>query len=191
MYLTLWNLDEDEIPIESIRAQAFDSPEERARVADLLDAYNNTLTLSPEQDRAFGEIARERTARHPLRTYVTIPALRSLAMWFTPRVELLPFSGRLWPLRSEWESDREDFAVSMGFFLVNCVYVGLALAGAWIARRRPGLALLLVFIVIRTSFFAYFIETPEPRYVIECFPAIIALAAQVFARPQLSSSGSG
>jgi len=191
VYLTLWNLDEDEIPIESIRAQAFDSPEERARVADLLDAYNNTLTLSPEQDRAFGEIARERTARHPLRTYVTIPALRSLAMWFTPRVELLPFSGRLWPLRSEWEIDREDFAVSIGFFLVNCAYVGLALAGAWIVRRRPGLTLLLVFIAIRTAFFAYFIETPEPRYVIECFPAIIALAAQVFARPQLSSSGSG
>jgi hypothetical protein len=26
-----------------------------------------------------------------------------------------------------------------------------------------------------------FVETPEPRYVLECFPAVIALAAQVFA----------
>jgi len=25
-------------------------------------------------------------------------------------------------------------------------------------------------------------ETPEPRYVLECFPAVIALAAQVFVR---------
>jgi hypothetical protein len=24
------------------------------------------------------------------------------------------------------------------------------------------------------------VETPEPRYVLECFPAVIALAAQVF-----------
>jgi hypothetical protein len=25
-------------------------------------------------------------------------------------------------------------------------------------------------------------DTPEPRYVLECFPAIIALAAQVFSK---------
>ena len=40
---------------------------------------------------------------------------------------------------------------------------------------------------MRTAFFAYFIETPEPRYVLECFPAMIALAAQVFARPSRRS----
>jgi hypothetical protein len=34
---------------------------------------------------------------------------------------------------------------------------------------------------VRTLFFARFVETPEPRYVLECFPAVIALAAQVFA----------
>ena len=192
VYLTLWNLDEDQIPVESIRAQAFDSPQERARVAALLAAYNDAGTLSPEQDRAFGEIARERTARHPLRTYLAIPLLRSVAMWFTPRVELLPYSGRLWPVRTEWEIDREDFAVSLALFSVNCAYVALALAGVWIARRRPGLALLIAFVVVRTAFFANFIETPEPRYVLECFPAVIALAAQVFGgRNQLSSTGSG
>jgi hypothetical protein len=58
----------------------------------------------------------------------------------------------------------------------------LALAGAWIARRQPGVALLLAFCVVRTLFFARFVETPEPRYVLECFPAVIALGAQVFSR---------
>jgi hypothetical protein len=196
VYTTLWRLGSEEIPIGSIPAQAFDSPQERSRVADMLDSYNYTLTLSREQDAAFGEIARERTANHPLRTYVKIPLLRSLAMWFTPRVELLPNSSPLRPVGSEWEDDRVDFLVTLGMALLNAGYVILALAGAWMARGRPGVALLIVFVVVRTLFIASFIETPEPRYVLECFPAVLALAAQVFAgsrggRRQLSSTGSG
>jgi 4-amino-4-deoxy-L-arabinose transferase-like glycosyltransferase len=76
--------------------------------------------------------------------------------------------------------------------LVNAIYLPLALAGAWLARRRPGWALLIAFILVRTAFVVYFVDTPEPRYVLECFPALIALAAQTFAgRRQLSSTGSG
>ena len=192
VYVTLWNLDDDEISIDQIRARAFDSPQERARVSHLLDAYNDELTLSPEQDREFGEIARERTARHPLRTYLQIPVLRSIAMWFTPRVELLPYSGHLWPLQNKWEDDRQDFLVTLGLFLLNCIYVALALAGAWLARRRAGWAILMTFILVRTVFFVNLIEAPEPRYMVECFPVVIAFAAQVFrGRAQLSSSGSG
>jgi hypothetical protein len=192
VYLTLWKLDDEPIPPDSIPARAFDSPQERARVAALLAPYNDTLTYSADEDRAFADLARERTARHPLRTYVRIPLLRSLAMWFTPRVELLPYSGHLFPLRSEWENDREDLLVTLGLGLANFAYVALALAGAWKVRRQPGCALLLAFVLVRTVFFATVIETPEPRYVLECFPAVIAFAAQVFAgRNQLSSTGSG
>ena len=179
VYTTLWRLNSEEIPIGVFPATAFDSPQERARVADMLDSYNYTLTLSREQDAEFGEIARERTANHPLRTYVKIPLLRSLAMWFTPRVELLPNSSPLRPVRSEWEDDRLDFVVTLGMALLNAAYIILALAGAWMVRGRPGVALLIVFILVRTAFIARFIETPEPRYVLECFPAVLALAAQV------------
>jgi dolichyl-phosphate-mannose-protein mannosyltransferase len=196
VYLTLWRLNSEEISIATIPAQAFDAPDERARVADMLDSYNYTLTLSREQDADFAEIARERTARHPLRTYAEIPLLRSLTMWFTPRVELLPNSSPLRPVGSEWEDDRLDFVMTSGIVLVNLAYVILALAGAWIARARPGVALAIIFILVRTAFFARFVETPEPRYMLECFPAVLALAAQVFARSrgehrQLSSTGSG
>jgi hypothetical protein len=38
-----------------------------------------------------------------------------------------------------------------------------------------------VYCLVRTLFFARFVETPEPRYVLECFPAVIALGAQVLA----------
>ena len=192
VYLTLWKLDDEPIPPDTIPARAFDSPQERDRVAALLAPYNDTTTYTPEMDRAFADLARERTARHPLHTYFEIPVLRSLAMWFTPRIELLPFSGRVFPLRSEWDNDREDLLVTLALGLLNCAYVALALAGAWMARRRPGCALLIAFVVVRTAFFATAIETPEPRYVLECFPVVIAFAAQVFAgRNQLSSSGSG
>ena len=192
VYLTLWKLEEEVMPPATIPARAFDSPDEQERVGALLTRYNRTLAVSPDDDRLFAEIARERTQRHPLRTYVEIPLLRSLAMWFTPRIELLPISGHILPLRSQWECDRGDLIMTLLFGFVNGAYVALGLAGAWIARDRPGCAALILFVCLRTLFFAALIETPEPRYVLECFPAVIAYAAQVFALPnQLSPTGSG
>jgi hypothetical protein len=181
VYLTQWKLNEEEIPLDDIPASAFDSPAERERVSDLLDQYNEELTVGPALDQQFREIAHERTGRHPLRTYAEIPFLRSLTLWFTPRIELLPYSGRLRPVRVEWEDDRPDFLTTLSLVAANLIYLSMALAGAWMARRQPGTALLIAFIIVRTAFFTTFVETPEPRYVLECFPAVIALAAQVFA----------
>jgi hypothetical protein len=180
VYLTQWRVGSEEIPLEDVPASAFDSVAERARVSDALDEYNDKLTIDPPLDQQFREIARERTERHPLRTYLKIPFLRSLTLWFTPRMELLPYSGHLWPVRVEWEDDRPDFLATLSMAGANLIYVVLALVGAWIARGRPGWALLVVFILVRTAFFTTFVETPEPRYVLECFPAVIALAAQAF-----------
>jgi hypothetical protein len=181
VYLTQWKVNSEEISMDDIPAYAFDSEDERQKTSDILDEYNDVLTIDPALDAKFRAVASERTARHPLRTFVAVPLKRTLALWFTPRTELLPSSGKLWPLRTEWEDDRPDFLVTLGFTVANGVYVLLALIGAWLARRRPGLAFLLVFCVVRTLFFAKFVETPEPRYVLECFPALIAIAAQTFA----------
>jgi len=181
VYLTHWKLNEEEIPIDDIPASAFDSPQERGRVSDLLDDYNEELTVGPALDQQFREIAHERTDRRPLRTYLEIPFLRALTLWFTPRIELLPYSGHLRPVRVEWEDDRPDFLTTLSLVAANFVYLGMALAGAWIARRQPGTGFLIAFIILRTAFFTTFVETPEPRYVLECFPAVIALGAQVFA----------
>ncbi len=191
VYLTQWNVNEEEIQIDQLPGYAFDSQDERERIADLLDEYNEALTIDPALDQGFREIARERTERHPLRTYVKIPLLRTLTLWFTPRVELLPSSGHLWPLRSEWEDDRPDFLITLGLTAANGIYIVLALIGAWLARRRPGWTLLVLYCVVRTLFFARFVETPEPRYVLECFPAVIALAAQVFALRQKPDVAAG
>jgi hypothetical protein len=192
VYITQWNVNVAEIPIEQLPGYAFDSDEERARVSDILDEYNTSLTIDPKLDDEFQVVANERTERHPLRTYLKVPFLRSLTLWFTPRVELLPSSGHLWPLREEWEDDRPDFLVTLSLVVCNIFFLALALGGAWLARGSPGWALLILFILLRTVFFVYFVETPEPRYVLECFPAVLALAAQAFVRRrQLSSTGSG
>jgi len=186
VYLVPWKLNDEAILVEDIPASAFDTAEERDRVAAILEPYNNDLTLTPEEDRAFGELARQRTARHPLRTYVWLPLARAVTLWFTPRIELIPVSGTVFPLRQSWQDDRIDQSVTVGLFLLNIGYVALAIWGAvrlW--RRsvavRPALGVLIVFIVLRTAFLTT-LETPEPRYVLVCFPALIALAAQVFAR---------
>ena len=115
-------------------------------------------------------------------------------IWFTPRVELLPVSARVWPWREEWDKERADLLATITLVAINAFYLALAIWGAWLARDQPGWALLVVFILMRTIFFSIYVEAPEPRYVLECFPAIIALAAQPFVRVrgnQLSSTGSG
>jgi hypothetical protein len=185
-YLVPWKLNEESIDVEEIPARAFDTPEEKDRVAMILEQYNNDLALTPEEDAAFGQLARERTLRHSLRTYVWLPAARAVTIWFTPRIELLPISGHVFPLAQMREDDPVDQEVTSLFFMLNMFYVVL---GVWGAARlwrsnpaaRPAIGFLALFIVLRTVFLTT-LETPEPRYVLVCFPALIALGAQVFAR---------
>ena len=185
VYLVPWKLNEETIDVNEIPARAFDTPGEKERVAMILEQYNDDLTLTPEEDAAFAQLARERAARHPLRTYLWLPVARALTLWFTPRIELLPFSGTVFPLAQSWADDRIDQSVTVGLFLLNIAYIALAFWGAarlW--RRAPAaraaIALLATFIVLRTAFLTT-LETPEPRYVLVCYPALLALAAQVFA----------
>jgi hypothetical protein len=184
-YLVPWKLNDETILVDDIPKRAFDTPEEKQRVSAVLERYNNELTLTPEEDAEFAQTAKERTARHPLRTYLWVPAARVLTIWFTPRVELLPVSGNVFPLRQMREDDPVDQEVSILFFVMNLFYVALGVCGAarlWRANpaARPAVALLTLFIVLRTAFLTT-LETPEPRYVLVCFPALIALGAHVFA----------
>jgi energy-coupling factor transporter transmembrane protein EcfT len=186
-YLVPWKLNEESIDVDEIPARAFDSPDEKQRVAAILDQYNNDLTLTPEEDAAFSQLAHERTTRHPLRTYVWLPAARAVTIWFTPRIELLPVSGHVFPLAQMREDDPVDQEVTSLFFVLNLFYVGLGIGGGvWLwrsnAATRGAVAFLALFIVIRTAFLTT-LETPEPRYVLVCFPALIALGAQIFTRP--------
>jgi len=184
-YLVTWKLNEEEISIDDIPAWAFDTPGERELVAMVLDKYNDELTWTREEDAVFAQLAQERTARHPLRTYLTIPLRRALRIWFTPRIEQLPVSGHVFPLAYQWEEDPVDQRITILVFFLNLAYVGLAMSGTCKLWRypevRPALTVLVACIVVRTAFLTT-METPEPRYVLECFPALIALGAQSFWR---------
>jgi len=232
-YLVPWKVNEEPIDVDTIPARAFDSPpnsatpssatDEKQRVAAILEPYNDDLTLTQEEDDAFGQLARERTARHPLRTWLWIPAARAIVIWFTPRIELLPISGNVFPLAQMFDEDPADQACTIILFLLNIGYVGLGLWGAmklWRSRdrqspdwrssqarspeekdapavgaspavndalaggtewrgARPAVAFLILFVFLRTAFLTT-LETPEPRYVLVCFPILIALGAQLF-----------
>ncbi len=179
MYLFSWKLDDEEINIDDLPPYAFDSDHEREVVSKVLEEYNDSLTLSPAEDQIFAELAQERTKSDPLRTYVTVPFKRIFTLWFTPRIELLPYSGDVSPVKQAWQDDRADLLVTCGLAVLGILYVALALGGFLKSRGSPVAMLLAVFCLIRTLFFLHY-ETPEPRYMLECYPAIIALAAQVF-----------
>jgi 4-amino-4-deoxy-L-arabinose transferase-like glycosyltransferase len=185
-FLVPWKLNGEVINVEDIPARAFDTAEEKERVAALLEQYNNDVTITPEEDAAFGQLGRERTARHPLRTYVWLPVARAFTIWFTPRIELLPFSGKVSPLGEAWREDPIDLSVTVSYFLLGVLYVALAIWGGWRLWREksalaPAVLLLFGYVLLRTAFLTT-LETPEPRYVLVCFPAILALAGQVFTR---------
>lgn len=178
-YLVSWKLRRGPIDIATLPAHAIDSDAERARVENLLTRYNRTLQMTPVLDHEFATLARERTARNPIRTFVVVPGIRAWRLWFTPRIESLPYSGALWPPLEKWRSHDTDFSVTLGFGVLGFAYVGLAAVGAWRNRFHPGVVLIVTYLVIRTAFLTQ-LHTVEPRYVVMCFPAVLALAALAF-----------
>ena len=200
VYYTVWKIGEMDQPlsVDELPSTAFDSPEEKAGVANLFSEYNNNpdLDISPEADQKFAEIARERTRRHPLRTYVRVPFERALTIWFTPRTELLPIDGKFFPVRDEWADSHADVLVTGSFAVLGYLYVAFAAGGLWLAWRARdgsganssplgpnfwGIALLLAYILIRTAFLTT-VEAPEPRYVVSCYPGVLAIIALLAVR---------
>jgi len=180
-YSVTWALGKNPIPIAAIPETAFDSAAERARVADILTTYNSDLKITPSLDRNFEALARQRAASHPFRTFVLIPAERAFVIWFTPRVDVLRYSGKLWPIAEQWRANPAEFDVAVIFGLLNFAYIGLAAAGAWRYRSNAGCAVLVLYLVIRTALLTQ-LPTVEPRYVVVCFPAVAALGALAFVK---------
>jgi hypothetical protein len=191
-YAVTWKLNEENINLDDIPARAFDSESEKEQVAALLEQHNQDDYLSDETDAAFADIARRRTARHPLRTYFLVPLQRVLTIWFTPRNELLPFDSKIFPLADEWDTNGADLVITLSLFFLNILFLIAALWGfvklwRWHARVRLALVAIAAYILVRTAFLTT-VEAPEPRYVLVCFPAILAFAAIAFLKRPASSN---
>ena len=142
VYLVPWKLDDEAIRVDDIPAYAFDTPEEKERVAAILEPYNNDLTLTADEDAAFAQRGARTDGAASAANICLAAVARAAVMWFTPRIELIPVSGTVFPLVQSWQDDKVDQSVTVGFFLLNIAYVG---ACAWrrsatVATERGGAA---------------------------------------------------
>lgn len=182
-YTVTWALGKKPIPLDAIPDAAFDSLTERERVANLLAAYNRDLKIAPALDRKFQELASERGSSHPARTFAGIPIERAFGIWFSPRVDVLRFSGALWPFAEQHRAKPVEFDVTVFFALLDIAYIGLAAAGGWRYRSNLGCLVLVAYLIIRTALLTQ-LQTVEPRYVVVCFPVVASLAALAFVKPR-------
>ena len=171
-----WNVPGDKIDVAKLPARALDEPGRDATLATIAE-YNEAQDLTLDLDARFGELATERFRAHPLRSYVLLTALRVADMWLRPRTEILPPDPRWW----EFNDDRRESALAVGFGVLNLAYVAAAILA--LMRHRTWLAylgLLGGFLLLRTLFLAT-VENPEPRYTLECYPVILVWASALFA----------
>jgi 4-amino-4-deoxy-L-arabinose transferase-like glycosyltransferase len=171
-----WQVPGQQVDPGKLPDRAFDSPLQRQETLRTLDDYNSALHVTPEVDARFGKLASERVRHSPFRYYLWLPALRIGDMWLRPRTEMLPADTRWWEFNDEpkWSV----LAVCLG--VIGIFYVTAGLLGL-VRGKFKHLGLLLTFVVVRSLFLGT-LENPEPRYVLECYPVVIVLAASAFQR---------
>lgn len=178
-----WHVPGDEADAGKLPDRAFDSEIQRAWTRGLFRVYNESHKMTPELDAQFRSLAGQRIAASPLRYYLWLPLLRVTDMWLRPRTEALPLNSRWW----EFREDPKDSALGVALGLANLALVVLAVLGALRGDVRFA-GVMLVWIVLRSAFLAT-LENPEPRYVLECYPALLVLAAAAFRKDKVSSPG--
>ena len=172
-----WNVPGEALDVTKLPSRAFDSPQQRQLTSDLFADYNHDRDMSPELDARFAALAAARIHQAALRYYLWLPAARIADMWLRPRTELTSADPRWW----EFNDDPQWIVVSLGFGLLNLVYVALAAAGLVRTREYFGIGLFVLFLVLRSTFLGT-LENPEPRYTLECYPIVIFLASAMFDR---------
>ena len=178
-----WNVPGADMDVTRLPDRAFDSAQQRELTSELLADYNRDHEVTPDLDARFAALAAARVQAAPLRYYLWLPAIRIADMWLRPRTELLPSDPRWW----EFNDDSRWLAVSVGFGLINLLYVVMSSLGLLRAREFFGVGLLIFFLVLRSVFLGT-LENPEPRYTLECYPAALVLAAALFQRRLASNT---
>jgi hypothetical protein len=168
-----WNGNTDKIDLDRLPSRAFDTPEQFHQTKQLLDDYNETTTITPELDARFEALAQQRTDGHALRYYLLLPTARLADMWFRPRTELLWIEMRWWD--HYHHPEESDFAIA--YATLNAAYLIAAIIGLLRWPRFAGV--MLAFVLLRCALL-FTLEAPEPRYTLECFPVVMALAGIAF-----------
>lgn len=172
-----WKVSGEPLDPQNLPERAFDGLPEYQKTLDLISRYNQQLYIDPEMDAEFEQLARSRVEYNPLRYSIWLPALRMADMWLRPRTEMLDVETRWW----EFDKHSRESWFALLWAAINLFYLLAALRG-WMVHKL-GLAgvFLVSFVVVRTLFLST-LENPEPRYMLECFPVVLALAGGAFAR---------
>ena len=169
-----WPVPGSDIDVNRLPKRAFDSDQQRSQTAQLFSDYNASHDMTPELDERFAALADQRVRHAPLRYYLWLPALRIADMWLRPRTELFPSDPRWW----EFNDDPRWLTLSVAFGVINLTYFAIMVAGWRRGREFFGIGLFVFFILLRSLFLGS-LENPEPRYTLECYPAVIVLACGV------------
>jgi hypothetical protein len=170
-----WNVNGSPLDLALLPSRAFDTPQEKTETAELFATYNRAEVMTPVLSARFGELARQRIARHPIRFYVELPLARLADMWLRPRVSQLWIELRWWPYRYH----HAETIFSWIYAALNLFYLLLA---AWGLRKGvPFSGVMVTYIVLRCLLLLT-LETPESRYTLECFPMIFILAGATLAQ---------
>ena len=166
-----WSEPGDEMDFDKLPERAFDSVQQFDATQQVFDDYNADHNIDADLDARFAALAQQRIANAPFRYYVRLPLLRMADMWLRPRTELLPADPRWW----EFDDGPLWPVVAVVLGLINLAYVAAAGCGF---RHGAFLhsGMLLMFLFMRTAFLGT-LENPEPRYTLECYPAVIVAAA--------------
>ena len=170
-----WPVPGSDIDVTRLPRRAFDSAQQRSETTQLFSDYNVNHDMTSELDARFSALAGERIRHAPVRYYIWLPTLRIADMWLRPRTELFPSDPRWW----EFNDDPRWLTLSLAFGAINLAYVLIGIAGAWRGREFFGVGLFVFFLILRSLFLGT-LENPEPRYVLECYPAVIVLGSALF-----------
>jgi len=174
----LWNFGDDavgeEIDPTKLPARACDSQEELNETYAAIAAYNETKHITPEVDHRFAVLAEQRIQRHPLRYYAGLPLMRGVTMWFRPRTETMGIDTNWWVF-----DDKLQSVFAIFYTVLNFVLVAAGFIGALKYRNIAGWGMMVAFVFVR-SLYLTSIESPEPRYVLECYPVVMLFAAGLF-----------
>ncbi len=150
---------------------AFDSPEEYRRVLTLIAQYNQSQLFTPAISDAFAQIANERITRAPVRFFITLPVRRTASMWLTGFAVRQPTNHggifRILPVVSP------TVLLLIRILSVLPIIIGGILGFALLCQRSALVTLLLLTVLLRTTFMAYH-YAPETRYIVEAYPPMIA-----------------
>lgn len=174
-----WKVSGEPIEPQQLPERAFDSRQQYEKTLAVIARYNQQLYIDPQMDVEFEELARQRQEHSHLRYLVWLPFLRIADMWLRPRTELLDVETRWWELR---QHEKEGW-FALFWAGLNLFYI-LAASRGWLVSRLGVAGVFVISFILLRSFFLSSLENPEPRYMLECFPVVLALAGAVFTRSQ-------